>query len=1425
MSVTKDYVKEFLTNMTELEFIDFIDAVNHQRKLFPQPGLQIRPLRIQERFRKNFAKTEQFIQIPNLIENQLNSYKSFLQIDTPPNNRVNKGLQAIFNSVFPIKERYGRTSLKFISYDFGEVINDIDDCKTKGITYEIPLKITVALERHDKNAQAKTITPRQIWQKEIEFGTIPLMTDQGTFIINGKERIVMPHLHRSPGLRFSRRRRKTYYKNKLIYSVQIRPLRGALLDLELDPSDIIYARINNGKMFPVTMLLKAMGFIDPVLLNYFYDRDVLRFKDSGEVTRESSHLLLVGEKAFENICNPKTKEIIVRKGWFITPGKARQIKKLGIKEIITNVQNFYGSYIAYDIYEPKTYKVMVPANSEFTEKIHVQLIANGIKEVSLLHIDDNTLSPYIRDVLSEDLFKGQIEAMVKFYELHRNKERIKAPPMKAVTDFFNDFFFNPEHYDLSEAGRLNLNLRLFSKDQRQAADPLLTTLRPFDLLATVKELVKLWELGGAADDIYHLGNRRVRTAVELLENTYRAGLVKMKRATRMRLINPGIETMAPSSVIDNKYINKILNSFFVLSPLSQIVQQNNPLSEVTHKRRLSALGPVGLTRSKASSEIRNVHQSHYGRICPLDTPSGFDFGLIISLSNFARVNKYGFIETLYRSVEHGKPTNKVTFFSPLDDTNLAVAPANVKLAATGRLAQDYVPCHKNGEFVLKPWTKVRLMDVASSQMLSVAAALVPFLEHDEPNQALFSSNLQREAVPLIRTEAPLIGTGLEDVVAIDSGAAVLAQFDGVVTEANSSRVVMRYLSPEARNNGDYFKSYALKKFLRSNQNTCLNQKPVVKAGDVVKRGQVIIDGPATEMGELALGRNVLVAYMPWDGYNFNDSVVVSERLVKEDIFTSFHIEAFETVVSSTIIGLDEITRDIPDVTDEYLTNVDELGIVHIGAEVKTGDILVGRTTPNNKVDNSPEQKLIKALFGQIPSSFVDTSLRVPAGVEGTVIDVQAFYRKFTPKDDRFLQIEEKAIEKLVKDKEDEITLITKNAQARLTGLLSGKTIFVDPTDKSPSPANLTHKTGDQITGELIESVPPNFWLNVSFFGDQSGLLATEVRRLVNNFQDKLEKVQQTFEQRIQKFQKGDKLAPSLIKVIRVYVATKRKLSVGDQIADRHGSRGVVSLILPEADMPLLEDGTPVDVILNPLSLSSRLNVGQIMETHLGWASWSIGQKIGDMVDDYDYHGLRLMLKKLLGQPDFDLFCDGLSNEDILQLAKHSRHGLHMISPVFDGADESEVRAYLKLAGLPESGQAVLRDGRTGQDFENEVTVGVKYMLKLSPTVDDIFQARSTGPYSLLTQQPIGGKEHLYGQRLDEETIWALGAQGAAYNLHEFLTLKSDDMSGRIKAYTKIVKGNYNLEAGEPDSFRSLISELKSLALEVDLINSTDKVKT
>jgi len=1353
--------------------------------------------------------------MPNLIEMQRQSYSDFLQKDVPPDKRENIGLQAVFKSVFPIRDFSGLSSLEFVSYSFEKVKYDISECLAKGLTYETPIKITVRLVVYDVDKDTGAHSIRDIKEQEIYFGNLPLMTENGTFVINGSERVIVSQLHRSPGVFFDHDKGKTHSSGKLLYSARIIPLRGSWVDLEFDPKDILYVRIDRRRKFPVTLLLKALGFTSEDLLRYFYQTEKIRFTDKG-VNREVDPQLLIGQRVHEDIVDTETKEVIVRKNKRITQAAVKKMSSGGVHEIPAKVEDFFGRYLAQDVIDPETGEVLLGLNEEFTEESYHLFREAGIEEIEVLFIDGINVSSSIRDTLKLDKVESQEEAIVDIY---RKLRPSNPPTLEVATTFFEHLFFNSDHYDLSVVGRLKLNQRLnldIPLEER--------TLRKEDIMSVVKELWELKDRQGPVDDIDHLGNRRVRAVGELLENQYRIGLVRMERAIKERMSLQEVETLMPHDLINSKPVSAVVKEFFGTSQLSQFMDQTNPLSEVTHKRRLSALGPGGLTRERAGFEVRDVHPSHYGRICPIETPEGPNIGLIVSLSTFARVNKFGFIETPYRLVGSGRAGTEIKYLTALDEKDYPIAQANAPLDEKGRFIRDVVSCRIEGEFVQVPPDEVVYMDVSPNQLVSVSASLIPFLENDDANRALMGSNMQRQAVPLLKSKAPLVGTGIEELVARDSGVTVVAKHDGIIEDVDASRIVLRYKSDEDGGIGYGVDIYKLIKYQRSNQNTCFNQRPIVKIGDYVKKGQIVADGPSTELGELALGRNVVVAFMSWGGYNFEDSILVSERLVKDDTFTSIHIEEFEVMARDTKLGKEEITRDIPNLGEESLSDLDTAGIIRIGAEVKPGDILVGKVTPKGETQLSPEEKLLRAIFGEKASDVKDTSLRVPPGIEGTVIDARVFSRKGVDKDDRALSIEDDEVARLMKDQADEIQIIKTSIQSRLSELLIGKTVSA-AIPASSKTGGMALKRGTEIIQEHIDKIQPAEWINVSLTEDKDRSIREAIGQIVGRYNEQVELIRMIFDDKNANLRKGDELPPGVIKMVKVYVAMKRKLAVGDKMAGRHGNKGVVSRILPEEDMPYFEDGTPVDIVLNPLGVPSRMNVGQIMETHLGWASKELGHQIAQLVDKMSSAELQNKLKKILGERDYLKYVKELKADEVEGLLKRSVDGLHVATPVFDGASEDEIKEFLEAAGLPKVGQTYLRDGRTGERFDSKITVGVMYMLKLHHLVDDKIHARSIGPYSLVTQQPLGGKAQFGGQRLGEMEVWAMEAYGAAYSLQEFLTVKSDDVIGRARMYEKIVKGDNVLEAGIPESFNVLVKELMSLGLDMELIEDDNSIES
>ncbi|HWU85985.1 MAG TPA: DNA-directed RNA polymerase subunit beta [Kofleriaceae bacterium] len=1357
------------------------------------------------RARKSFAKLKQVIEIPNLIDIQKRSYDKFLQIDIPVDKREDIGLQGVFKSVFPIKDFSETSSLEFVSYNLEKPKYDVDECRARGMTFAAPIKVVIRLVVWDVNEETGVQSIRDVKEQEVYFGEIPLMTDSGTFIINGTERVIVSQLHRSPGVFFDHDKGKTHSSGKLLYSARVIPYRGSWLDFEFDHKDILYVRIDRRRKLHATVLLRALGYSTEELLNYFYDTETIHFEPQKKYSRQVNYELLVGQRATRDIKHPKTKEVLVKKNRKFTKGAIRKLQESGVDMLPIDLDELVGKVSAKDVIDDSTGEVLLQCNEELSEAKLDELRDRGVEKVEVLFIDNLNVGPYLRNTLLTDKLQGPDEAVMEIYRRLRPGDQ---PALDSAQTLFQNLFFNPERYDLSRVGRLKLNYK-FKIDE--AIETQILTKR--DILETVRYLIELRNGRGVVDDIDHLGNRRVRAVGELMENQYRIGLVRMERAIKERMsMSQEIETLMPHDLINAKPVSAVVKEYFGSSQLSQFMDQTNPLSEVTHKRRLSALGPGGLTRERAGFEVRDVHPTHYGRICPIETPEGPNIGLIASLSTFARVNEYGFIETPYRAVEGGKISEDVTFYSALQEEGQIITHANAE-QKSGKLAADYVSSRKGSDVVMSRPEDVTLMEVSPNQLVSVAASLIPFLEHDDANRALMGSNMQRQAVPLIRTTSPLIGTGMEGIVARDSGVTVVAKRDGIVDWVDANRVVVRPSKVDPKDpNSVRPDIYTLVKFQRSNQNTCMNQKPIVQPGDRVKAGDVIADGPATETGELALGQNVVVAFMPWGGYNFEDSILINEKLVKNDVFTSIHIEEFECVARDTKLGKEEITRDIPNVGEEALKDLDESGIVRIGAEVKAGDILVGKITPKGETQLSPEEKLLRAIFGERAGDVRDTSLRVPPGVTGVVIGARVFARKGTDKDERAQAIEDAEKELLLLNKRDEVKIISEAYYNKMRELLHGKVTasrLVDDKGKVLLPK------GEKITPEMLAEVPQRYWHEIQLdAGD--GKIEEQLEQLAAKREEDVFNIEAQYSEKISKLTKGDELPPGVIKLVKVYLAIKRKLSVGDKMAGRHGNKGVVSRLLPEEDMPYLEDGTPVDIVLNPLGVPSRMNIGQILEVHLGWAAKSLGNQIQAYLDtQWSADVLKQKLTKLF--PEQQPFIEKLPPEDVGRFAKTLITGIHLATPVFDGADEHEIKNALKMAGLPVNGQARLIDGKTGDPFENPVTVGVMYMLKLHHLVDDKIHARSIGPYSLVTQQPLGGKAQFGGQRLGEMEVWAMEAYGAAYALQEFLTVKSDDVLGRTRMYESIVKGEHVLEAGLPESFNVLLKELQALCLDVELI--------
>ncbi len=1355
------------------------------------------------RFRRTFGRIKKIIDLPYLIEIQKNSYDQFLQREVSPAQRQNFGLQEVFKSVFPIKDFNETASLEFVGYALGEPKYDVEECHQRGMTFAAPLKVTVQLVLWDVDPQTGARSIKNVKEQEVYFGEIPLMTKNGTFMVNGTERVIVSQLHRSPGVFFEHDKGKTHASGKLLYSARVIPYRGSWVDLEFDPRDILYVRIDRRRKFHATVLLRALGMTTEDLLNYYYRSDTIVF-DGRKPALLFNPQHLLGAKVGSDIRDPRTNDLIVKEGRKFTRPILRQMETARIKNVPIGWEEIVGRVAAHDIVDSQTKEVLVECNHEITQEKAELIRERGIHQIEVLFIDESNVGPYLRNTLLQDRIRSPQDAILEIYRRLRPGD---PPTVESATNFFNNLFFNPDRYDLSKVGRLKLNHRLRLNVPLEQG-----TLRKEDILEVVRYLMELKNGNGSVDDIDHLGNRRVRAVGELVENHFRVGLVRMERAIKEKMSLQDIETLMPQELINYKPVSAALKEFFGSSQLSQFMDQTNPLSEITHKRRLSALGPGGLTRERAGFEVRDVHPTHYGRVCPIETPEGPNIGLIASLTTYARVNEFGFIETPYREVENGRVTERIRYLSALEEEDHVIAQANAPIDGRGVFTADLVSSRKGGEFVMARPEEVNFMDVSPNQLVSVAASLIPFLENDDANRALMGSNMQRQAVPLLRTEAPFVGTGMEKTVARDSGVTVVARRDGIVENVDSTRIVVKADKPSgARDTG--VDIYNLVKYQRSNQNTCVNQRPIIVVGDPVKAGDVIADGPSTEMGELALGRNVVVALMPWGGYNFEDSILISERVVKEDIYTSIHIEEFECVSRDTKLGPEEITRDIPNVGDEALTDLDESGIIRIGAEVKPGDILVGKITPKGETQLSPEEKLLRAIFGEKAGEVRDTSLRVPPGVEGTVINVRIFSRKGLGKDERSKAIEDEEITRLRKDQHDEVRILQEGALKRLKKLLAGRRLAVRLSDEG---RKILLNKGKELTEEDLDQLPMSYWGDIRVDNET---VEGELSRIVESTTEQVTLIKDLFEDKIDKLRGGDELPPGVIKMVKVFVAIKRKLQVGDKMAGRHGNKGVISRILPEEDMPYLEDGTPVDVVLNPLGVPSRMNVGQILEAHLGWAARSLGQQIDELLRDHhsEVDVLRRRLKDYLNTKEANELIEGARETDVFKLADKYRSGVHLASPVFDGAAEEETFNLLRKAGLPVTGQVTLYDGRTGEAFDGKVTVGVMYIMKLHHLVDDKIHARSTGPYSLVTQQPLGGKAQFGGQRLGEMEVWALEAYGAAYTLQEMLTVKSDDVVGRTRMYEAIVKGDNLLEPGLPESFNVMVKELQSLCLDVDLV--------
>ncbi|MDY8110708.1 DNA-directed RNA polymerase subunit beta [Fulvimarina sp. 2208YS6-2-32] len=1350
------------------------------------------------RVRKVFGHIPEVAEMPNLIEVQKASYDQFLMIDEPEGGRTDDGLQAVFKSVFPISDFSGQAMLEFVKYEFEPPKFDVEECRQRDLTYAVPLKVTLRLIVFDIDEDTGAKSVKDIKEQDVYMGDMPVMTGNGTFVVNGTERVIVSQMHRSPGVFFDHDKGKTHSSGKLLFAGRVIPYRGSWLDIEFDAKDVVHARIDRRRKIPVTSLLMALGMDGEEILSTFYDFVEFR-KDKQGWRAPFSVERVRGMGMVTDLIDADSGEVLVEAGKKITARQARKLAEQGVKAFRVTEQELYGNYLAEDIVNFETGEVYLEAGDEIDEKTLQVLIDAGYESISVLDVDHVNIGSYIRNTLVVDKNETRQDALFDIYRVMRPGE---PPTMETAENMFNSLFFDSERYDLSAVGRVKMNMRLDVN-----AEDTVRTLRKEDILAVVKTLVDLRDGRGEIDDIDNLGNRRVRSVGELMENQYRVGLLRMERAIKERMSSVEIDTVMPQDLINAKPAAAAVREFFGSSQLSQFMDQTNPLSEITHKRRLSALGPGGLTRERAGFEVRDVHPTHYGRICPIETPEGPNIGLINSLATFARVNKYGFIESPYRKVVDGVVTHEVVYLSAMEESKHHVAQANAILTEDNTFQNEFVVCRHSGDVFMTPRENVDLMDVSPKQLVSVAAALIPFLENDDANRALMGSNMQRQAVPLVRAEAPFVGTGMESIVARDSGAAIGARRTGVVDQVDATRIVIRATEDlEAGRSG--VDIYRLMKFQRSNQNTCINQRPLVSVGDRVEKGDILADGPSTDLGDLALGRNVLVAFMPWNGYNYEDSILLSERIVSDDVFTSIHIEEFEVMARDTKLGPEEITRDIPNVSEEALRNLDEAGIVYIGAEVQPGDILVGKITPKGESPMTPEEKLLRAIFGEKASDVRDTSSRMPPGTYGTVVEVRVFNRHGVEKDERAMAIEREEIERLAKDRDDEQAILDRNVYGRLIEMLSGRQAIAGPKGL---------KRGTDVTQEVMEEYPRSQWW---MFAVEDEKVQGELEDLRRVYDDAKKTLEARFMDKVEKVQRGDELPPGVMKQVKVFVAVKRKIQPGDKMAGRHGNKGVVSRIVPVEDMPFTEDGTHADIVLNPLGVPSRMNVGQILETHLGWACAGMGKKIGAMLESFhesrDAQPLRAEISALLGDNERNEKVKDYDDDSVITLAKQMSKGVSIATPVFDGANEKDIVEWLETAGLNGSGQVTLYDGRTGEPFDRQVTVGYIYMLKLHHLVDDKIHARSIGPYSLVTQQPLGGKAQFGGQRFGEMEVWALEAYGAAYTLQEMLTVKSDDVAGRTKVYEAIVRGDDAFESGIPESFNVLVKEMRSLGLDVDL---------
>ncbi len=1366
----------------------------------------------QKRLRKYYGKIREVLEMPNLIEVQKSSYDLFLNSGEMPEPMDGEGIKGVFQSVFPIKDFNETAVLEFVKYDLEKPKYDVEECQQRDMTYSGPLKVTLRLIVFDidENTGAKSV--KDIKEQDVFMGDMPLMTPNGTFIVNGTERVIVSQMHRSPGVFFDHDKGKTHSSGKLLFACRIIPYRGSWLDFEFDAKDIVFARIDRRRKLPVTSLLYALGLDQEAIMDAYYETVQFKLKkNKGWVTKFFPERVRGTRPEFD-LVDAKTGKVVAKAGEKVTPRTVKKLIDTGkVANLLVPFDNIVGRFVAKDIINEETGAIYVEAGDELTWELDKdgevsggslkELMDAGVTDIPVLDIDNINVGAYMRNTVAADKNMNRETALMDIYRVMRPGE---PPTVDAASGLFNTLFFDSERYDLSAVGRVKMNMRLDLD-----AEDTQRTLRREDIVACIKALVDLRDGRGNIDDIDHLGNRRVRSVGELMENQYRVGLLRMERAIKERMSSVEIDTVMPQDLINAKPAAAAVREFFGSSQLSQFMDQTNPLSEVTHKRRLSALGPGGLTRERAGFEVRDVHPTHYGRMCPIETPEGPNIGLINSLATFARVNKYGFIETPYRKVKNAQVTDEVQYMSATEEMRHVVAQANAHLDDKGRFQNELVSTRQSGEYTLAPRENVDLIDVSPKQLVSVAASLIPFLENDDANRALMGSNMQRQAVPLLQAEAPFVGTGIEEVVARDSGASIMAKRGGIIDQVDASRIVVR--ATEDLEHGDPgVDIYRLRKFQRSNQNTCINQRPLIKVGDSVVKGEAIADGPSTDLGELALGKNIVVAFMPWNGYNFEDSILISERIVRDDVFTSIHIEEFEVAARDTKLGPEEITRDIPNVGEEALRNLDEAGIVYIGADVGPADILVGKITPKGESPMTPEEKLLRAIFGEKASDVRDTSLRLPPGDFGTIVEVRVFNRHGVEKDERALQIEREEVESLARDRDDELAILERNIYARLKGMIMGKVAVKGPKGVKPK---------SEITEDLLAMLSRGQWWQLALEDDKQ---AAQIEALNEQYEAQKRALDHRFDDKVEKVRRGDDLPPGVMKMVKVFVAVKRKLQPGDKMAGRHGNKGVISKVVPMEDMPFLADGTPVDFVLNPLGVPSRMNVGQILETHMGWAARGLGEQIGEALGEYRRSGnltpVKDAMKIAYGEDVYKEGIKGMDEDTLVEAAGNVTAGVPIATPVFDGAKEADVNDALKRAGFDQSGQSDLFDGRSGEKFSRQVTVGIKYLLKLHHLVDDKIHARSTGPYSLVTQQPLGGKAQFGGQRFGEMEVWALEAYGAAYTLQEMLTVKSDDVAGRTKVYESIVKGEDNFEAGVPESFNVLVKEVRGLGLNMELLD-------